>query len=108
MRTRFRKDHNPRHLRRFEFAHPGEVERLGNSFPLWNGGPSLTYPIIIREELSTSMAGFVSARWGLVAGWARDGGGRPPPVNARCETIASNGLFRKACSCDPSSLRAQP
>ncbi|MER8848572.1 MULTISPECIES: hypothetical protein [Mesorhizobium] len=56
-------------VRRFEFVHPGEVERLGNSFPLWNGAPSLTYPIIIREELSTSMAGFVSARWGLVPGW---------------------------------------
>ncbi|WP_415926883.1 SOS response-associated peptidase family protein [Mesorhizobium salmacidum] len=32
----------------------------------------MTYPIIIREELSTSMAGLVSARWGLVPGWARD------------------------------------
>lgn len=41
----------PDMVRRFEFAHPGEVERLGNSFPLWNGAPSLTYPIIIREEL---------------------------------------------------------
>ncbi|MER8410050.1 SOS response-associated peptidase [Mesorhizobium sp. M1342] len=86
----------PDMVRRFEFAHPGHIERLGNGFPIWNGAPSLTYPIIIREELSTSMAGFVSAKWGLVPGWARDGGGRPPPVNARCETIASNGLFRKA------------
>lgn len=111
-------------VRRFEFAHAGDVERLGNSFPLWNGAPSLTYPIIIREELSTSMAGFVSARWGLVPGWARHGGGRPPPVNARCETIATNGLFKKAyasCRClvpidgyfewqklDPSGKKKQP
>ncbi|MER9455557.1 SOS response-associated peptidase [Mesorhizobium sp. M0478] len=73
-----------------------EYDLLGNSFPIWNGAPSLTYPIIIREELSTSMAGFVSAKWGLVPGWARDGGGRPPPVNARCETVSTNGLFRKA------------
>ncbi|RVB97671.1 SOS response-associated peptidase, partial [Mesorhizobium sp. M7A.F.Ca.AU.001.01.1.1] len=86
----------PDMVRRFEFAHPGDVERLGNGFPVWNGAPSLTYPIIVREELSTSMAGFLSAKWGLVPGWARDGGGRPPPVNARCETIASNGMFRKA------------
>ncbi len=42
------------------------------------------------------MAGFVSAKWGLVPGWARDDSGRPPPVNARCETIATNGMFRKA------------
>jgi len=44
------------------------------------GAPSLSYPIIIREELSTAMAGFVSAKWGLVPGWARDGSGRPSPV----------------------------
>ncbi|MER9188273.1 SOS response-associated peptidase, partial [Mesorhizobium australicum] len=78
-------------VRRFEFAHPGEVERLGNNFPLWNGAPSLTYPIIIREELSTSMAGFASARWGLVPGWARGGGRRPPPRNAPVATNARNG-----------------
>lgn len=47
-------------------------------------------------EVTASMAGFVSARLGLVPGWARDGGGRAPAVNARCETIATNGMFRKA------------
>ena len=26
----------------------------------------------------------------------RDGGGRPPPVNARRETVATNGMFKKA------------
>jgi putative SOS response-associated peptidase YedK len=83
-------------VRRFEFAHPGDVELLSNRFPVWNGRPADRYPIIIREELSTSMAGFVSAKWGIVPGWARDGSGRPPPVNARCETIATNGMFRKA------------
>lgn len=48
----------PDMVRRFEFAHAGDIERLGNGFPIWNGAPRLIYPIIIREELSTSMAGF--------------------------------------------------
>lgn len=86
----------PDMVRRFEFAHAGEVERLGNSFPLWNGAPSLTYPIIVREELSTSMAGFVSARWGLVPGWPRDGGGRP-----HLSTPAARPLRPMACSVMP-------
>lgn len=85
----------PDMVRRFEFAHPGDIERMGNGFPIWNGAPSLSYPIIIREELSTSMAGFVSARWGIVPGWARDGK-NAPPVNARCETITEKATFKKA------------
>lgn len=66
----------PEMVRRFEFAHPGDVERLGNGFPVWNGAPSLTYPSIVREELYTSMAGFVSAKWGwFPAGRAMAAGG---------------------------------
>jgi putative SOS response-associated peptidase YedK len=56
----------PDMVRLFEFAEPGDIGRMGNGFPIWNGAPSLVYPIIVREELSTSMAGFVSAKWGLV------------------------------------------
>jgi hypothetical protein len=54
----------PDMVRRFEFAHPRDLERMGNGFPIWNGAPSLSYPISIREELSTSMASFVSAKVG--------------------------------------------
>ncbi|WP_258589779.1 SOS response-associated peptidase [Mesorhizobium sp. AR02] len=82
-------------VRRFEFADPGDFDRLSNRFPVRNGRPADAYPTIIREELSISMAGFVSAKQGLVPGWARDGG-KPPPVNVRCETIATNSMFRKA------------
>ena len=35
---------------------------------------------------------FVSARWRLTPYWMKPGG-RPPPINARCEGIATNGLF---------------
>ncbi|TLX14482.1 SOS response-associated peptidase [Rhizobium sp. MHM7A] len=76
----------------------GDIDGLGNRFPRWNGAPSQDYPIIVRDivrEPDTSGPIFVSARWGLLPSWAKSGG-RPPPVNVRCETIASTGMFRAA------------
>ncbi len=35
---------------------------------------------------------FISARWGLQPSWMKPGG-RPPPINARREGIATNGFF---------------
>ena len=34
------------------------------------------------------------ASWGLKPGWAKPGG--PAPINARLESVASNGMFRSA------------
>ncbi|ANK92132.1 MULTISPECIES: SOS response-associated peptidase [Rhizobium] len=83
----------------FPFAvRGGDIDGLGNRFPRWNGAPSLDYPIIIRDvvrEPDVTGPIFVSARWGLLPSWAKSGG-RPPPVNVRCESIASNGMFRAA------------
>ncbi|EJB07923.1 hypothetical protein Rleg9DRAFT_6945 [Rhizobium leguminosarum bv. trifolii WSM597] len=76
----------------------GDIDGLGNRFPRWNGAPSQDYPIIIRDivrEPDTSGPIFVTARWGLMPSWAKSGG-RPPPVNVRCEGISSNGMFRSA------------
>lgn len=36
------------------------------------------------------------ARWGLHPGWAKDKG--PRPINARLETVSTNGMFRGAFS----------
>jgi putative SOS response-associated peptidase YedK len=86
----------PEMIKRFGFADPGEIERLSNGFPRYNGAPRLVYPIIVMDELMKGTAGFASATWGLVPYWSKDGGGgRPPPINARAETIATNGLFRR-------------
>lgn len=74
------------------------MDGLGNQFPKWNGAPSQDYPIIIRDmvrEPDTFGPVFASARWGLLPNWAKPGG-RPPPINARAEGIASNGMFRNA------------
>src|SRR5437870_5518762 len=38
----------------------------------------------------------LAMRWGFQPPWARDEPGRPPPINARAETLADNGLFQRA------------
>jgi putative SOS response-associated peptidase YedK len=88
-------------MRAFSFARSEGVQGLANQFPRYNGAPTQTYPIIIRDVIrEPDLFGpvFVSARWGLIPRWARDakGGGRPPPINVRCETISTNGLFKAA------------
>ena len=77
------------------------VEALANGFPLWNGAPSLEYPIIVMDTVrEPDVMGpvFRRARWGFVHRRARppQKGDRPPPINIRCEGIATNGLFRDA------------
>ncbi|TFD05139.1 hypothetical protein E3T25_04325 [Cryobacterium sandaracinum] len=43
------------------------------------------------------------ASWGLKPGWAKPGG--PAPINARLESVASNGMFRSAFACPGRLLR---
>ncbi len=87
-------------LSNFSFARPGDIEPLSNSFPNYNGAPTQSYPIIIRDVVQEpDVMGpiFVSARWGFVPEWAKDEGtGRPAPINAKAEGIQANGLFRQA------------
>ncbi|KWV56677.1 hypothetical protein AS026_33055 [Rhizobium altiplani] len=91
-------------LQNFAFADRGDVRSLSNQFPRYNGAPSLDYPIIIRDMVrEPDIMGrvFISARWGLQPFWMKPGG-RPPPINARREGIATNGLFKSAyrlCRC---------
>lgn len=84
-------------VRSFGFADPASVGALDNSFPRYNGAPSLEYPIIVQDEAQKGSAMFVSAKWGLVPSWQKETStGRPPPVNVRSETIATNGMFKRA------------
>lgn len=85
-------------LRAFSFAGAGDVAGLANGFPRYNGAPQQDYPVIIRDmvrEPDVMGPVFVSARWGFISRLSKDKGGRPP-VNARAETLASNGLFKAA------------
>ena len=73
---------------RFSFAEPSEVGALDNTFPRYNGAPSQWYPIIVLDELAMGSMMFVAGRWGLMT---RTGG---MVINARSETVATNGLFK--------------
>jgi len=58
-----------------------------NLAPL-NGVPTITQAGARRMLLAM--------RWGFQPPWAREEPGRPPPINARAETLADNGLFQRA------------
>jgi putative SOS response-associated peptidase YedK len=79
-------------LRRFSFANPAGVHALDNAFPLYNGAPTLSYPIIIVDEFALGSTMSVSGRWGFVT---KTGG---LVINARSETVATNGLFKPTSS----------
>ncbi|NRP19503.1 putative SOS response-associated peptidase YedK [Ensifer adhaerens] len=87
-------------LRAFSFAKREGVEGLANQLPRFNGAPSQYYPIIIRDVIrDDGVMGpvFISARWGLIPSWVKERKpGQPAPINAKAETIATNGMFRGA------------
>ncbi|MGE3364020.1 MAG: SOS response-associated peptidase [Rhizobiaceae bacterium] len=85
-------------VRRFSFADATGVDVLSNQFPRYNGAPRQVYPIIVMDEVAKGTSMFTSATWGLVPSWQKEPPGpgqRPPPINAKSETIATNGMFKR-------------
>lgn len=84
-------------VQRFEFAYPADVERIGNGFLVWNKAPSLSYPIIMRAELSNSHC---CLRVGQMGSCTRLGSRRErPPAARKCalrdhlhQSVVSQGL----------------
>ena len=68
---------------------------LDNLLPNYNGAPSQHFPIIVREP-DTPGAMFMGARWGYIPRWMKDAKGGHKPINAKAETVATNGMFRSA------------
>ncbi|TFB53448.1 SOS response-associated peptidase [Cryobacterium sp. Sr3] len=63
--------------------------------PSYSVAPTDSAPIVrewIHEETVQRDVDFAS--WGLKPGWAKPGG--PAPINARLESVASNGMFRSS------------
>ncbi|HWV58984.1 MAG TPA: SOS response-associated peptidase [Longimicrobiales bacterium] len=60
--------------------------------PRYNIAPSQPVPIVTLED-GARVARLAS--WGFLPAWARDPNGRRP-INARSETVATNGMFRNA------------
>ena len=66
--------------------------------PSYSVAPTVPAPIV-REWIhdDTVQRDVDLASWGLKPGWAKPGG--PAPINARMESVASNGMFRSAFAC---------
>lgn len=58
----------------------------------WNVAPSQTTPVCRLNEKGERE--LVVMRWGFTPRWSKDG--KPGPINARSETVATNGMFRDA------------
>ena len=58
--------------------------------PHYNAAPSLPLPVVRLESGTRRLA---LCRWGLLPAWASDPV-KARPINARAESIASNGMFR--------------
>lgn len=65
--------------------------RLPARMPRYNIAPSEPVPVVVETPRGRVLR---EAVWGFRPPWA--GAGGPAPINARAETVASNGLFRRA------------
>ncbi|MFZ4079181.1 MAG: SOS response-associated peptidase [Microbacteriaceae bacterium] len=85
---------------------PGEMPELLSQLPGWpenfenfNIAPTSEVPIVLEslDPVSGKEARRAEmAHWGFVPRWKQSFTERPQPINARIETVATNGMFRKA------------
>jgi putative SOS response-associated peptidase YedK len=74
---------------RFELVEGSET-RLS---PRFNVAPSQGVPVVVESGRGRVLR---AVRWGFQPLWVREDVRRPPPINARAETLATSGLFRDA------------
>jgi putative SOS response-associated peptidase YedK len=69
--------------------------RLEDWRPSYNVAPTEESPIVRERVIEGELVRQLdAAKWGLKPAWAKEGG--PAPINARLESVATNGLFRNA------------
>jgi len=61
--------------------------------PRFNVAPSQSVPVIVQQETGPTLT---TMRWGFQPAWMRDTGQRPPPINARSESLLERPMFRGA------------
>jgi putative SOS response-associated peptidase YedK len=71
-----------------DLRYPADIEMQ----PSWNVAPSQTTPVCRLD--AEGARELVTMKWGFTPAWSKDG--KPGPINARSETVAANGLFRRA------------
>jgi len=62
--------------------------------PRFNVAPSQGVPVIVAHP--NEQPTLEVMRWGLQPAWLRDTGKRPPPINARSESLLERPMFRSA------------
>ena len=61
--------------------------------PRFNVAPSQGVPVIVGRESGPDLT---TMRWGFQPAWMRTDGQRPPPINARSESLLDRPMFRGA------------
>jgi putative SOS response-associated peptidase YedK len=59
--------------------------------PRFNVAPSQGVPVIVARETGPTLT---TMRWGFQPAWMRTAGQRPPPINARSESLLERPMFR--------------
>ncbi|MEO5536038.1 MAG: SOS response-associated peptidase [Pseudolysinimonas sp.] len=72
--------------------------RAQDWIPNYNVAPTQRAPIVREfvDDAGTLEREIELAQWGFWPAWVKAGDKRPHPINARFETVASNGMFRGA------------
>jgi len=71
---------------------PDLLDGLGPLPDDFNVAPTTVVPVVRERHGARELAG---VRWGLVPPWYPDLKKRPQPINARIETVATSGMFRR-------------
>ena len=69
---------------------------LGGFGPLaddYNVAPTALVPVVRERHGERALA---EVQWGFLPSWAKGPKVKPQPINARIETVASSGMFRRA------------
>lgn len=69
---------------------------LGDAAPLpddYNVAPTALVPVVRERHGERRLP---AVRWGFLPAWATDPKAKPQPINARIETVATSGMFRRA------------
>ena len=61
--------------------------------PRFNISPSQSVPVIRSHDGETALE---LMRWGFQPAWMKGKGNRPPPINARSETLLERAMFKSA------------
>ncbi len=76
-------------------ALPGLFDDPGVLEPNYNVAPGSQIPLVVAAD-GAGPRRLETAHWGLVPAWKKDFNQRPRPINARLESVATNGMFRNA------------